>query len=811
MRRKIQTPNIFTKSLRLSVAFGIALSAAATAGAARQFEYLDRGVVAVRQSQNRALVSWRSLAHDENGLGFNVYRTTGGETVRLNAEALFGGTNFVDSTADFSQANTYFVKKVLDGKELETRGNYTMPADKGVGAYITVPVEKVESTVHFVWVGDLDGDGAYDYVLDQPSLEHQQIQAYSSQGKYLWTVDLGTNSENKNNISPGASTIDVGMWDGVTVYDIDMDGFAEVLVRVADGVTFGDGKKFTTSVTNGQAIAVLDGRTGALKYSAELPTDYISIGPLAAMMEIGYLDGKTPSLVCWLKNRNADKSFNSMTVAYHMSNGKFALQWKYDASKQGGGAEAHQIRIADVDYDGKDEVLHQGYALNGNGKLRYQIPLINHGDRWYVGAFKKGDKVMMGYGIQQDHPQNLLEYYYDASTGEILWTHYGDESCAGQCDVARGNVGDVDPNYDGFEVWSFQGTYSNDNQLVASNYLYPVLRYWWDGDVAAESYNDGKIEKWDYENKSVNRVNTTWKVYASSGSERGVAMFHGDILGDWREESILVNYENKELVVFTTDIASDVRLYSLMQNPCYRNGTTTKGYVQASMLDYFLGYGMETPSAPDIEIIGGEREQSFGARAFLKKCGANSRNQSLTAGDSLGAFCFKYGNGELSVENLVEGISLSYGGYDDTAEVWFSGVISETQPSGEYSYTIKVSGALNDTSVVGTFAIQNPNIPESSHSEALSSSSEGGTLAFGNSAETLGISKWRLTVGERELSFENGNLPSALRLFDTNGKLLAKKNLRAGESWTRPKWNGVVLLQVKSGGKSSIRRIAPPK
>ncbi len=93
-----------------------------------------------------------------------------------------------------------------------------------------------------------------------------------SDGTYLWTLDLGVNSENKNNISPGASTIDVGMWDGATVYDIDSDGSAEVMVRIADGVTFGDGTKFSNqSGGNGQAIAVLDGMTGALKASVDLP------------------------------------------------------------------------------------------------------------------------------------------------------------------------------------------------------------------------------------------------------------------------------------------------------------------------------------------------------------------------------------------------------------------------------------------------------------------------------------------------------------------------------------------------------------
>lgn len=597
-----------------------ALSLGTGAFATRQMEYLDRGVVAVRTG-NGAFISWRSLAADDAKLGFNVYRTTDGKTTKLNGTVLTAGTDYTDATADFTKANTYFVKKVLNGAEAETKGSYTMPANKAAGAYITVPIDS-GSTVHFVWVGDLNGDGSYDYVLDRPADNHQKLEAYTNTGKHLWTLDLGANSENKNNISPGASTIDVGMWDGATVYDIDGDGYAEVLVRIADGVTFGDGKTYTDATTNGQAIAVLDGRTGALKYSAAVPNDYISVGPLACMMEIGYLDGKTPSLICWFKNRNANKSFNSLMVAYHIENGKLVQQWKYKNTN--GYAEAHQIRIADVDYDGKDEVLHIGYALNGDGSLRYVVPTVVHGDRWYVGAFNKNDKVMMGYGIQQDHPDNLLEYYYNASTGKLIWTHYGDSTCAGQCDVARGNVGDVDPNYEGFEVWSFQGLYSNGNKKISDSYLYPVIRYWWDGDLFSESYNDGKIEKWNYQGQTVSRVATTWNIYASSGSERGAGMFHGDILGDWREESILVNYATSELVIFTTDIATDYRIYSLAQNPCYRNGMTAKGYVQADMLDYFLGYGMNTPATPDIAYIGGDKEPQFSAASSSSGAASSS-------------------------------------------------------------------------------------------------------------------------------------------------------------------------------------------
>ncbi len=568
-----------------------------TLSGSRMMEKLDRGVVAVSVG-NAAFVSWRLLASDEADMGFNVYRTTDGETVKVNAEVLTGGTNFTDTTADLSKDNTYTVKTVYNGVEKDSDGSFTLPANKGAGAYYTVPIRD-GGTVHFVWVGDFNGDGAYDYLIDRCDEETQKLEAYLNDGTYLWTVDMGYNSTDRYQIEPGAATIDVGMWDGATVYDIDCDGAAEVMLRIADGVTFGDGTVYTNSVTNGQAIAVIDGMTGAMQDTAPVPDDRIEAGPKACMMEIGYLDGVKPSLVCWIKNRNDDKSFNSYNVAYTYENGDFVMQWKAGAY----GAEAHNIRVADVDYDGKDEVLHMGYAINGDGSLRYTVKNVVHGDRWYVGSFCNANNgtEMMGYGIQQDNENGLLEYFYNASTGELIWEHYAAE---GTADVARGNIGDIDPNYDGLEVWSFQGLYSMDNQLISTSYMYPVFRLFWDGDLGSESYNEGKIEGWNYEAKSVDRVDTTWKIYGSSGSERGVGMLHADIIGDWREESVLVNYDTDELVIYTTTHASDERIYCLAQNPAYRNCMTAKGYYQANVLDYFLGYNMEAPETPDICYIG---------------------------------------------------------------------------------------------------------------------------------------------------------------------------------------------------------------
>lgn len=568
-------------------------------------EYLNRGVYAVNAGGS-VFISWRSLEEDPIGCGFNVYRWTDGETVKLNDTPIYGGTNFTDTTADMTKDNSYYVTMVVNGKEEYTDGEFVLKAGGSVytkgnaGAAQVIPI-KSGGTIHFVWVGDYDGDGAYDYLVDRSADDHQKLETYKSDGTYLWTLDLGVNSENKNNISPGASTIDVGMWDGATVYDMDCDGYAEVLVRIADGVTFGDGKKYSSnSGGNGQAIAVLDGRTGKLKASVNLPQDYMNIGPMACMMEIGYLDGVNPALVCWIKSRNSDKSFNSIMVTYGYAGGNtFKQLWKYDASKYGGGGEAHQIRVADVDYNGKDEVLHMGYALNSDGTLRYQVPEVVHGDRWFTGSFSPANdgKEMYCYGVQQRNPSTLLEFMYNASTGKMLWTNYGGD---GNVDIGRGNVGDFDPNYAGFESYSFQGMLDLKGNKLYDCDMYPSIRLWWDGDLLAESYNDSKIEKWNYENKTTSRLATTWKISECASSDRGAPMFYGDILGDWREEIICTGYNYDSLVIISTTAPTEYRNECLAQDPCYRNCMTAKGYYQSHMLDYYLGSDMKRndPIAP---------------------------------------------------------------------------------------------------------------------------------------------------------------------------------------------------------------------
>ncbi|KAF5640842.1 fg-gap repeat family [Fusarium sp. NRRL 52700] len=340
---------------------------------------------------------------DPEDIDFNIYHSGHGDnSTRLNDKVLTGGTNSLDKTADKAVPNTYTVRPV---------------------PVVRIPLHPVKS-IKFFWAGDLNDDGEWDYILDRHGTR-QSIGAYTSNGTFLWEVDLGPGSENQAKISPGPSTIDVGPWDGVTVFDFDRDGC------IANGVNLGDGKKFEKGKNETyQYIAILDGRTGTLRASAPLPTDYIADGPLASRLGAGFLDGITPYLVGYFKNRRQDKNSNLFVIAWIFDGRTLKQAWKWArGDRYRDFPDGHNSRIVDVDGDGKDEYFEIGFGLNGDRTVRYSLGEkgVIHGDHYHIAQMDPKRKCLQGYGVQHKPEDLLYEYCYDATDCTIIWEHYGQE------------------------------------------------------------------------------------------------------------------------------------------------------------------------------------------------------------------------------------------------------------------------------------------------------------------------------------------------------------------------------------------------
>ncbi len=569
----------------------------------RPMEQLGRGIVAVNRG-NDVYVSWRLLGNEPDDIAFNVYRGADrAKPKRLNAATLNGGTHFIDIDVDHLVSNTYSVRAIVDGVEQAESTAFVLPPSSPVRQYIEIPLRpRPDTYVHLAWVGDLDGDGEYDFVVDRlpnevPELT-QKLEAYRRDGTFLWAVDLGPRSLNPKSArwNAGAATISNGHNDGVTVYDLDQDGKAEVILKSARGVIFGDGKTIDAGDEVQQFVSVLDGQTGAERARTAVPSDLAADGPLGAHLGIAYLDGQTPSIVFKGKNRRADGGFNLMTNTWSFDGTTLKHGWKWIRPREHDLQDFHQIRIADVDGDGRDELCDGSFVLDDNGSVLYHLKGVVHGDRFHIGDLDPDRPGLEGFGVQQNNESLLHVYYYDAATGEVLRRHLGEK----EADIGRGIAADVDPQHRGYEYWAFDGIYSAPTGAkISTTQPWPNFRIWWDGDALSENLNREQIEKWNPQTGKNTRLLTASRDGAVD-SWRDAPLFYGDILGDWREEVIYEHRDHSKLMIYTTTIPTDIRLYTLPHNPMYRAGLTVKGYMQSHMVDYYLGDGMTTPAKPNI-------------------------------------------------------------------------------------------------------------------------------------------------------------------------------------------------------------------
>lgn len=566
----------------------------------RVMECLDRGVVAV-STEGAAFISWRLLGTDPESISFNLYRGTPGDQANLVcSRAPSDGTWCVDEAAQ--TGSSYFVRPVVGDIEGDASG----VAIYSASPFVAIPLEPASAGahVHLGWVGDLDGNGEYDIVVDRISGNAPLVDAYSLAGEFLWRLDSGPLGADQNNIEGGAATMSNGHWDGLTVFDFDSDGTAEIAVKTANGFVFGDGEVLQHESNADQFVSIVNGATGAEITRAQLPSDFIGDGPLQCHFGVGYFDGIHPSVVVKCKNRVGSGGFNLVAAAYDFDGATVKERWKFVRSING--ADFHQIRVLDVDGDGKDELADGGYVIDDDGSLLYSLAKdgVVHGDRFHITDMDPTRPGLEGWGIQQDNGNGLETYYYDAATGENL-RKYSNPSGLG-ADMGRGTVADLFPDEPGVEYFSFNGMYNaqSGDLIVAEvdrNIPWPNFAMQWDGDTGTELMDQNWVGEWNLEARSRNTY--SWKMsFDGLVQARGAIPFYGDILGDWREEALVEASDHSELRIYSTSHETDVRLYTLVHNPQYRNSLTVHGYKQSHHVDYFMGFNMNPPTQPRIRL-----------------------------------------------------------------------------------------------------------------------------------------------------------------------------------------------------------------
>ncbi len=619
----------------------LVLAVGGTAGAApnHSVERLDRGLVAVPAKDGGWLISWRLLADDSKSAGFDVYR----DGRKLNDRPVTQATAFVDPAG--SGGARYTVRRIDGGRVVAT----SRPALMAPRGYLSIPLtpppggttpdgQAYGYTANDASVGDLDGDGRYELLLKwDPTNSHDNSQAgytgdvfvdaYTLEGKRLWRIDLG------RNIRAGAH------YTQFQVFDYDGDGRAEIAMKTADGTIDGVGKPIGDAAADWRGkdgevpqpdrtgakilpdgtrmaplvgrilkgpeyLTVFDGRTGrALATAPYDPPRYVGGDPSFEQLRdtwgdgygnrsdrflagTAFLDGKLPSMIF-------GRGYYARTTvaAWDYRGGKLTRRWLFDSAAPGNGDYAgrgnHELSIADVDGDGRDEVIYGSMAIDDNGKGLWTQPLY-HGDAMHVADLDPLRPGLEKWGVHEEVERNggIGSALLDARTGAVLWTKPADR------DTGRGLAADIDPRHVGAEMW---GSNSRDLFDVKGRAIGPAPRQtnfalYWDGDLLQELLDGTTISKWDWRSGTAVPLLHPDDVASNNGTKSNPAL-QADILGDWREEVVWRSADNRELRIYLTPYPTTHRLVTLMQDPVYRAGVAWQNtaYNQPPHLGYFPG------------------------------------------------------------------------------------------------------------------------------------------------------------------------------------------------------------------------------
>jgi rhamnogalacturonan endolyase len=607
------------------------------AHAQRQMENLGRGLIAMVRPDGKVYLSWRLLGTDAEKIAFNVYRTTGGgAAVKLNEDPIITSTNFIDEKPPLVGGAIYHVRPVIDGRETQPSASFIIPPSAPARQYIEIPLKTPAGYApNDASVGDLDGDGEYEIVIHMAGRGRDNsfagltdppiLQGYKLDGTLLWTINLG------KNIREGAH------YTQFMVYDLDGDGIAEIACKTADGTIDGQGKVIGDAnanwvnrdgkiLTGPEFLTIFDGRTGA----ALATTDYIPPrGDISAWGGIGgnegndstgnrvdrflacvaYLDGVRPSLIMCRGYYG-----RSVLAAWDWRGGKLSSRWIFDTAASGKGKDgknnsdyagmgAHSLAVADVDGDGRDEIVYHSMVVDDDGQGLFTTGL-RHGDALHVGSFDPSLPGLQVYGVHENEggphaattPAAVL---FDARTGQILW-RIGDG-----IDAGRGLCADIDPRHPGEEMWGGPGGLRNcKGEEIGPRPRTCNFAIWWDGDLLRELLDRTSIYKWDFHNSRLDTIFTADGCRANNGS-KSTPVLSADLFGDWREEVIFRTADNNALRIYTTTMLTDHRITTLMHDPQYRLGVATQnvGYNQPPHPSFFLGDGMKQPPRPNITVI----------------------------------------------------------------------------------------------------------------------------------------------------------------------------------------------------------------
>jgi hypothetical protein len=591
------------------------------------------------------VVKWDpSNQKDVSQVGYtgNVYL----DAYTLEGERLWRvdlGVN-VRAGAHYTQFNVYdfdgdgraeVIMKTAPGTETTTA--------EGEGAFITLPEDDAAAGVSHQDDYRLSAEGYHDHLVEVFRGWHEHPEVLN--GDWPATVEAALGADEQFDFAYPLSEADA-----TTLVDHFMDVYAP---SRSDRNKF---RQFEGFILEGpEYLTVFEGATGRELETIDYPVDRDDDGLLWGdyaqpriepgnrvdrfLSAVAYLDGEHPSAVF------ARGYYTRATIAAFDWDGEhLTRRWLADSGHEGmanpfdagagttpatdpewgplTGQGNHSMGAADVDGDGRQELIYGAAALDDDGSLLFsshdttppespnpgQDTKLGHGDTHHLGDLMPGRE---GLEVFSSFENGRAPYGYamrDAATGEVLWGGWTGK------DTSRSMVGDIDPDRPGYEAWVATpdlevpgtgeiGLFANDGERIEGDGqpgTNASIR--WAGDLttqtvaglATDTFETPTVEDWNRGTllEAEGTLTNNWN--------KGNPSLVADVLGDWREELLLRTEDSTAVRIYLSTEVTGHKLYTLMQDPQYRVGAATQQttYNQPQYPSFYLGTDMDFADVP---------------------------------------------------------------------------------------------------------------------------------------------------------------------------------------------------------------------
>lgn len=458
------------------------------------------------QNSSTVTIPWTQYVYNSNSSGFidlplsNVYNRDG-----------------VDVTDHYEPNDAEFADLDGDGQlEMIIKRLNTVDA---AGVFTNTYADKNDKNGNPIPINRIYPYESKEFVV----LDAYDIDWQTGATTLMWRIDCGPNM-----VSSNSTEINI------IAYDWDGDGKAEVVLRGADNmIIYGnngtthlhdignmsantrqewlshlkaDGRDISSmAYTNDGAeyLLYLNGKTGELLQKMDYPLKRLESGEndLNAAWGDGYghrsskyfmgapvLNGRSASLFLARGIYTRHKM-----IALDLRGGQWTESWRWNCNNSNSpwyGNGYHNFIIADVDEDGRDEIVYGSMVIDDSGK-GLSTTGLGHGDAQHVGDFDPYRPGLEFFGCNEDNPGMN---YRNATTSDIYIRKTADK------DDGRALIGNFSSTIPGCIATSAStDLYSSVKDIVvataptdtrAALYWSQLnFRIYWDGDLGDEVLN----------------------------------------------------------------------------------------------------------------------------------------------------------------------------------------------------------------------------------------------------------------------------------------------------------------------------------